>query len=163
MLFTITVAKREGGIRPGGGGAGGSQTMRAPRARRWGLEPIRGAGAGAGRRAGGRAKEERREAGLCRPPVLFPILSPIPTSTPLGICTCKEEQVPSLTLAPGCKGSVLGHPEVTRPAPTESPHSSSSPQFSPHVVASFPGLVSTEGWGAIALCLRENAGKGKGC
>lgn len=131
--------------------------MRAPRARRWGQEQELGGGLERS------AKEERREAGLCRPPVPFPILSPIPTSTPLGICTCKEEQVPSLTLAPGCKGSVLRHPEVTRPAPTESPHSSSSPQCSLHVVASFTGLVSTEGWGAIALCLRENAGKGMGC
>lgn len=137
--------------------------MRAPRTGRWGPEPIRGQEQELGGGRGRRDKEERREAGPCRPPVPFPILSPIPTSTPLGICTCKEDQVPSLTLAPGCKGSILRHPKVTRPAPTESPHSSSSPQFSLHVVASFPGLVSTEGWGAIALCLRESAGKGKGC
>lgn len=137
--------------------------MRAPRARRWGLELIWGAGAGAGRRAGEKGQGGKKGG---RPlqtssPLSHPLT--IPTSTPLGICTCKEEQVPSLTLTPGCKGSVLRHPKVTRLAPTESAHSSSSPQFSLRAVASFTGLVSTEGWGAIALCLRENAGKGKGC
>lgn len=59
LLFTITVAKREGGMRPGGGGTGGSETMRAPRAERWGQERKElGGGLGRG------AKEERREAGL---------------------------------------------------------------------------------------------------
>lgn len=33
-----------------------------------------------------------------------------------------------------------------RPSPAEPPHSSPSPQFSLHFVASFAGLVSTEGW-----------------
>lgn len=78
--------------------------MRAPRTGRWGPEPIRGQEQELGRGPGRRAKEERREAGLCRPPVSFPILSPIPTSTPLGKCTCKEVQVPSLTLAPWTQG-----------------------------------------------------------
>lgn len=78
--------------------------MRAPRTGRWDLEPIRGQEQELGRGPGRRAKEERREAGLCRPPVSSPILSPIPTSTPLGKCTCKEVQVPSLTLAPWMQG-----------------------------------------------------------
>lgn len=58
LLFTITVAKREGGMRPGGGGAGGSETMRAPRAGggRSGAE-----GAGGGQEGD---QEGRREAGL---------------------------------------------------------------------------------------------------
>jgi len=76
--------------------------MRAPRAGRWGQE-RKELGGGLGRGA-----LEEREAGLLRASSSIP--SPArphtPTqSTPLGMCTCKEEQVPSLTLVPGCKGS----------------------------------------------------------
>ena len=83
-------------------------------------------------------------------------------STPLGMCTCKEERVPSLTLVPGCKGLqssdtpgcwrrlLLSH----LPLPV---------RFSLHFVASFAGLVSAEGRGAIALYILEKTlGKGGG-
>ena len=59
LLFTITVAKREGGMRPGGGGAGGSETMRAPRAGR-GVRSGRSwrrAGGGQGGQKGGRPSD----------------------------------------------------------------------------------------------------------
>lgn len=91
--------------------------MRAPRTGRWGLEQIRGQEQELGRGLGRRAKEERKEAGLCRPPGPFPILSPIPTSIPLGICTCKEVQVPSLTLAPWMQGV---HPQASQSGQTRS-------------------------------------------
>lgn len=135
--------------------------MRAPRARRWGLELIWGAGAGAGRRAGEKGQGGKKGGRPLRTssPLSHPLA--IPTSTPLGICTCKEEQAPSLTLTPGCKGSVLRHPKVTRLAPTEPPHSSPLPS-SP--CALWPALL---GWcppraGELLHCVLEKTlGKGR--
>lgn len=127
LLFTITVAKREGGMRPGGGGAGGSETMRAPRAGEGGQERKE---LGGGQERG---KEERREAGLLRASsVPSPSLAHHPRSTPLGMCTCKEERVPSLTLVPGCKD-----PRVPEASPAEPPPSPGSP------CTSWPALL---GW-----------------
>lgn len=136
--------------------------MRAPRTGRWGPEPIRGRGQELGGGLGRRAEEERREAGLCRPPVPFPILSLIPTSTPLGICTCKEEQVPSLTLAPGCKGSVLRHPKVTDRLPpshlTQVPLPSSPCTLWPALLGWCPPRA-----GELLHCVLEKMlGKGRG-
>lgn len=156
LLFTITVAKREGGMRPGGGGAGGSETMRAPRAGRGGQERKE---LEEGRR-GARREEGRQAFG----PPLFPLppSHTTPMSTPLGMCTCKEERVPSLTLVPGCKGlRSLDTPGYRRclllshlPLPV---------RFSLHFMASFAGLVSAEGRGAIALYILEKTlGKGGG-
>lgn len=140
--------------------------MRAPRTGRWGLEPIRGAGAGAGKRAGEkgwgggpRRKEGRQASADLQSP--FPSSHPSPRSTPLGICTCKEVQVPSLTLAPESRGSVLRPPKVARPAPTESPHSSSSPQSSPRAVASFAGRCPPRA-GELLHCVSEKALGGGG-
>ncbi|KAF6074877.1 hypothetical protein HJG60_009300 [Phyllostomus discolor] len=81
------------------------------------------------------------------------------------MCTCREEQVPSLTLACGCKGS---SPQAPRSGPDRLPLShlthaplSSSPCASSLSMASFTGLVSTERQGAIALCMLEKMlGKG---
>lgn len=67
LLFTITVAKREGGMRPVGGGAGGSETMRAPRAGKGGPGAE-----GAGRRAGEGARRKEGRQAFFGPP-LFPL------------------------------------------------------------------------------------------
>lgn len=132
--------------------------MRAPRAGRWGQERKElGGGLGRG------AEEERREAGLLRTSSIpSPTLTHHPNVHSSGdVYTCKEEQVPSLTLVPGCKGfQSSGTPGCLRPPPAEPLH---SPQFSLHFVAGFTGLVSTEGRGAIALCILEKVlGKGGG-
>ena len=144
-------------MRPGGGGAGGSETTRAPRAGRGGGQERKELEEG---RRGARREEGRQAFG----PPLFPLppSHTTPMSTPLGMCTCKEERVPSLTLVPGCKGLrssdtpgcwrrlLLSHlPLLVR--------------FSLHFVASFAGLVSAEGRGAIALyILGKTLGKGGG-
>lgn len=156
LLFTITVAKREGGMRPGGGGAGGSETMRAPRAGRGAVRSGRSwrrAGGGPGGKKGGRPSD-----------LLFPLppSHTTPMSTPLGMCTCKEERVPSLTLVPGCKGLRSSDTPGCRRRLLLS-HLPLPVRFSLHFVASFAGLVSAEGRGAIALYILEKTlGKGGG-
>ena len=83
-------------------------------------------------------------------------------STPLGMCTCKEERVPSLTLVPGCKGLQSSDTPGCRRRLLLS-HLPLPVRFSLHFVASFAGLVSAEGRGAIALYILEKTlGKGGG-
>lgn len=121
LLFTVTVAKREGALGLGAG-TGGSETMRAHEQ----------GGEVAAKELGGweRAQEETREAGLrtSRPP---PTLTPSHVHSS-GTCTCRGGPVPSLT------------------PPTEPPHSSSCPQSPPACGQLYRAGV-TEGKGAIAL------------
>lgn len=125
--------------------------MRAPRAGRWGQE-RKELGGGLGR---GARRKEGRQAFCGPPPSPLPPSHTTPMSTPLGMCTCKEEQVPSLTLVPGCKGfQSSGTPGCLRPPPAEPLH---SPQFSLRFVASFTGLGSY-----CTVYLRESAGEGRG-
>lgn len=107
-----------------------------------GAKELAGLGRWPRRREGGRLSDLQ--------PPHPPTLTPHPSVHSSGMCTCKGEPDPSLTPAhPGEAGS----PSHLTPA---------SPQF-PLLVASFTGLVSPEGWGAIALCILEkNAGKGRG-
>lgn len=80
--------------------------MRAPRAGRWGQDGKE-LGGGVERGQGG------REGGRPSADPSVPSLShAIPMSTPLRMCTCKEEQVPAPTPTPGAKVGALRHPWV---------------------------------------------------
>lgn len=120
--------------------------MRAPRAGRWGPELFGSMSRSweEGWGEGPRRKEGRQAS--CRPP--GPLSPPhTPSSSPLlSEYVCARRSDPLTHTCPWMKGVwSLGIPKGPRPAPTESPHSSSSPQLSLHFVASFTGLVSTEG------------------
>lgn len=90
--------------------------MRAPRTGRWGSEPI-GAGAGAGKRAGGKGQGGKKGGRALQTsrPLSHPLTHPCAHSS--GICTCKEVQVPSLSLAPGCRVPSSGIPKWPDPLP----------------------------------------------
>lgn len=122
--------------------------MRVPRAGRWGPQRFESRRSREEGWQEGLRRKEGRQA-FCKPPSpLSHPHDPIPATTLLGMCTCKEEQVPSLTLACGCKGSSpQAPPSGQGPFPLN--HLAhiplpSSPCASFLFVASFTGLVSTE-------------------
>lgn len=94
-------------------GAGGSrQTLRA-------LGAV-GPGAEGAVEWAERGKEERKTGLLRASSVPSPTSHNSHPGPPSGMCTCKEERVPSLTLVPGCKGfgpldapGCLRRPELT--------------------------------------------------
>ena len=127
LLFTITVAKREGGMRPGGGGAGGSETMRAPRAGRGvrsGRSWRRAGGGQGGQEAG---KEGRREAGLRTSSVPAPTLTHHAHVHSSGDVYVQGRASPLTHTSPWMQGvAVLRHPRVPEASPAEPPPSPGS-------------------------------------
>lgn len=129
--------------------------MRAPRAGRWGQERKE-----LGGRLGRGAKEERRKAFFRPPPSPLSTLTHHPNVHSAGDVYVQGRASPLTHTCPWMQrmqsSGISGCP---RPVLAKPPH---SPLFSLHFMASFTGLVSTEGWGAIALYyLRENAGEGR--
>lgn len=121
LLFTITVAKREGGMRPGGGGAGGSETMRAPRAGGAGGQERKELEEG---RRGTRREEGRQAFG---PPVPAPTLTHHAHVHSSGDVYVQGRASPLTHTSPWMQGvAVLRHPRVPEVSPAEPPPSPGS-------------------------------------